>query len=136
MSDVQSVIEQDPDTTKPAYERARRPMQMDVQVSAIILIPVDVNITGLQDDSQEVRNTIESSIKDLLYDVRPFIAGADLRRNKNDILYSGKVQGLVTDVLTNGNFFNILDLFVDGNEIVSYEFTLGNIPYLRNLNYF
>ena len=67
--------------------------------------------------------------------MRPFISGADLRRNKNDILYSGRVQSVVTDVLSNGNYFNVLDMNVDGNAEVSYEFTLGNIPYLRTLTY-
>jgi len=135
LTDVEDVIEQDPDITKPINERGRRPIQADVQVSAITLVPVDVTIAGLNDDSVSVKNSIELSITDLLYDVRPFISGADLRRNKNDILYSGKVQSVVTDTLTNGNFFNLLTLYVDGNAITSYEFTLGNIPYLRNLTY-
>ena len=135
LTDVRDVIELDPDTTKPTNERGRRPMQADVVVSAIGLIPVDVVITGLQDDATLVRDTIRSAVNSLVYDVRPFLSGADLRRNKNDILYSGKVQSIVTDVLSNGNFFNFLEVSVDGNAIVSYEFTLGNIPYLRNLTY-
>ncbi len=135
LDEVTAVIEQDPDDTKPTNERGRRPMQADVQVSPIILVPVDVAITGLQDDSQSVKDTIYDAINNLVYDVRPFLAGADLRRNKNDILYSGKVQSVVTDVLSNGNFFNVLDLLVDGNSVTSYEFTLGTIPYLRNLTY-
>jgi uncharacterized phage protein gp47/JayE len=130
---VADVIDFDPDVTKPDYERARRPMQANVEVSAITLIPVDVTITGLNDDSASVQNSIESSLIDLIYDVRPFIDGADLLRNKNDILYSGNVQGVVTSALVNGNFFNVLELKVDGNIVTSYEFGLGNIPYLRNL---
>ncbi len=135
LTEVEEVIEQDPDVTKPINERGRRPMQADVQVSAITLVPVDVTISGLNDTSASIQSAIQTSIEDFLYDVRPFISGADLRRNKNDILYSGKVQSVVTDTLVNGNFFNTLDLYVDGNLIVSYEFTLGNIPYLRNLNF-
>jgi len=135
LQDVEDVIEQDPDITKPINERGRRPAQAFPNVQAITLVPVDVTIAGLNDDSVSVKNSIESSITDLLYDVRPFISGADLRRNKNDILYSGKVQSVVTDTLTNGNFFNLLTLYVDGNAITSYEFTLGNIPYLRDLTY-
>lgn len=135
LTDVEDVIEQDPDTTKPINERGRRPMQANVTVLPIVLVPVDVTIKGLNVDTTAVRASINSSITDLLYNVRPFISGADLRRNKNDILYSGKVQSVVTDTLTNGNFFNLLTLYVDGNEITSYEFTLGNIPYLRNLTY-
>ncbi len=133
--EVEDVIEMDPDITKPLNERGRRPMQADPNVVSIILVPVDITITGLNDSPTSVRDTIESSIIDLLYDVRPFISGADLRRDKNDILYSGKVQSVVTDSLINGNFFNTLDLYVDGNAVTSYEFTLGNIPYLRDLNY-
>ena len=80
---------------------------------------------------EKIRKTIE----DTLYKIRPFIAAADLLRNKNDILYYGKMQGVVTESLTNGNFFNILNLFVDGNAETSYQFDLGNIPYLRNLTF-
>lgn len=135
LAEVEDVIEMDPDITKPINERGRRPMQAFPVVQSITLIPVDITITGLNDDSASVKTAIESSLNDFLYDVRPFISGADLRRNKNDILYSGKVQSVVTEALINGNFFNVLDLYVDGNLTTSYEFTLGNIPYLRNLTY-
>lgn len=135
LTEVEDVIEMDPDVTKPLNERGRRPMQAFPDVQAISLVPVDITITGLNDDSASVKSAIESSINDFLYDVRPFISGADLRRNKNDILYSGKVQSVVTEALVNGNFFNVLDLYVDGNLVTNYEFTLGNIPYLRNLTY-
>ncbi len=135
LTEVSAVIEQDPDITKPINERGRRPIQANVQVSAITLVPVDITITGLNDASQSVKDAIESSINTFLYEVRPFISGADLQRNKNNILYSGKVQSVVTDSLINGNFFNVLVLNVDGVAQVSYEFTLGDIPYLRNLTY-
>jgi len=133
LNEVDAVIKFDPDVTKPTYQRSRKPAQVNLVVSAITLIPVDVTITGLNDDSASVQTAIESSLKDFIYDVRPFIDGADLLRNKNDILYSGNVQGVVTSALLNGNFFNVLELKVDGNIVTSYEFGLGNIPYLRNL---
>lgn len=135
LTEVEEVIEMDPDVTKPLNERGRRPMQADVTVLPIVLVPVDITITGLNDGSASVQSAIRSSIIDFLNDVRPFISGADLRRNKNDTLYSGKVQSVVTEALINGNFFNVLDLYVDGNLVTSYEFTLGNIPYLRNLTF-
>lgn len=135
LEETYDVIDFDPDVSKPTNERGRRPIQADVSTIPIVLIPVDITITGLNDSSASVKDAIESSINDFLYDVRPFIAGVDLRRNKNDILYSGKVQSVVTEALVNGNFFNVLELSVDGNIVTSYEFTLGNIPYLRNLIY-
>jgi len=135
LNEVRDVIEQDPDVTKPINERGRRPIQANLIVQAITLVPITITITGLNDNSQAVKDLIQANIKDYLYDVRPFISGADLRRNKNDILYSGQVQSVVTDSLINGNFFNTLTLLVNGNQVVSYEFTLGNIPYLLTLNF-
>lgn len=135
LNEVLAVIEQDPDLSKPINERGRRPIQANVITSAITLVPVDVTISGLNDSSQAVKDVIESALIDMLYEVRPYISGADLLRNKNNTLYSGRVQSVVTDALANGNFFNQLNLIVDGNSVVSYEFDLGNIPYLRNLTY-
>lgn len=133
LNDVYEVINFDPDATKQTYERARKPIQANVVVSAISLVPVDITITGLSDNSTSVRTAIKNSLDSFIYKVRPYIDGTDLLRNKNDILYSGSLQGVVTDTLNNGNFFNFLNLFVDGNTEISYEFGLGNIPYLRNL---
>lgn len=135
LEDVDNVINFDPDVTKPIYERGRKPVQAFPSVIPINLIPVDITITGLNISTLEIRATIKSSIESTLYKVRPFIAGADLLRNKNDILYYGKMQGIVTESLKDGNFFNVLELFVDGNSVTSYQFDLGNIPYLRNLNF-
>lgn len=133
LDNVEAVLNFDPDVTKPTYERGRKPAQAFLDLQPITLVPVDVTIIGLNTTTPSIESTIQSSIEALLYKVRPFIAGADLLRNKNDILYYGKMQSSVTESLTDGNFFENLDLFVDGNAIVSYEFNLGNVPYLRNL---
>jgi uncharacterized phage protein gp47/JayE len=133
LNDVEDVINFDPDVTKPTYERGRKPAQAFLDMQPITLVPVDITITGLNTNTIDIQNTIQGSVESLLYKIRPFIAGADLLRNKNDILYYGRMQSTVTESLTNGNFFDNLDLFVDGNSIVSYEFNLGNVPYLRNL---
>ncbi len=131
--DVEEVLNYDPDISKLIYERGRKPAQAFLNVVPIVLVPVDVTITGLSDASASVETAIENALVDMLYKVRPFISGADLQRNKNDILYYGKVQSVVTESLTNGNFFNNLTLEVDGNAEVSFEFTLGNIPHLNSL---
>lgn len=133
LNDVEAVLNFDPDITKPTYERGRKPAQAFLDMQPITLVPIDITITGLNTSTVAIQNTIQASIEDLLYRVRPFIAGADLLRNKNDILYYGKMQSAVTESLTNGNFFDNLEMFIDGNAEVSYEFNLGNIPYLRNL---
>ncbi len=135
LTDVEEVIDFDPDDTKPQNERGRRPIQANVNALQIEITPVDVTITGLFDASPSVQSSIQQNIKTFLYDVRPYVAGADLPRDKNDILYSAKLQSVVTDVLDSSNFFNTLVMEVNGVPVLSYEFNLGFIPYLRNLTF-
>lgn len=135
LTEVLEVVQFDPDDTKPINERGRSPIQAILSTEAIDLIPVDVEIVGLVDSSLSVQNAIRSNIETFLYDVRPFISGADLLREKNDILYQARLQSVVTDTLDNDNYFNNLQMFVSGVEVLNSEFNLGNIPYLRNLNF-
>lgn len=131
--DVADVVEFDPDVTKPLNERGRRPIQASIDVLPITLKPVDVTITGLSINTAEIQDSIKSNMELFLDDIRPFIAGGDLARNKNDILYSARLQAVVTDVISNSNFFDAFVMSVDGNIETSFTFDLGNIPYLRNV---
>lgn len=135
LNDVKEVIEFDPDTTKPINERGRRPIQAIVETSAVNLVPVDVNIIGLVENTATIQTAVLNNLKTFLRDVRPYIAGADLARNKNDILYSARLQGVVTDVLDNTNFFTSFEMLVNGVSEISYTIGGANIPYLRNLNF-
>lgn len=135
MEEVEDVIFFDPDETKPLNERGRIPIQATLEVLPIEPIPVDVEIIGLNDSSLAVRTSIENNIRAYLLNVRPYIAGADLPRSKNDILYSGRVQSVVTDVLDSSNFFTGFVMQVNGVTLNSFEFDLGFIPYLRNTTY-
>jgi len=133
LDEVAAVIEFDPDITKPLSERGRRPIQARLEVLPIVINPVDVTITSLNINTVEIQNSIRENIKQYLIDVRPFVAGGDLARNKNDILYSARVQSVVTDVLDASNFFSDFLVFVNGVQQNSYLFSKENIPYLRNL---
>jgi uncharacterized phage protein gp47/JayE len=135
LNDVRDVIEFDPDNTKPLNERGRRPIQAIIYALPIVITPVDVQIIGLQDSSTAVRNSIESNLITYLKTVRPYVAGGDLARNKNDVLYSGRVQSIATDVLESSNFFTDFIMQVNGVTVSNYEFNLGFIPYLRNLTF-
>lgn len=135
MNDVDDVIKFDPDETKPINERGRIPIQATLEVLPIEPIAVDVEITGLNDNSLAVQSAIQNNLKSFLYNVRPYVAGADLPRTKNDILYSGRLQSVVTDVLDSSNFFTGFVMKVNGNVENSFQFTLGSIPYLRNITY-
>jgi uncharacterized phage protein gp47/JayE len=135
LEDVENVIFFDPDETKPLNERGRIPIQANLEVLAIEKLPVDVEIIGLADNSSDVLTAISENLNTYLRDIRPYIAGADLPRSKNDVLYSGRLQAVVTDVLSSSNFFTGFVMKVDGNVVNSYEFELGFIPYLRDVTY-
>jgi len=135
LTDVEDVIEFDPDETKPLNERGRRPIQATIEVGPISLIPVDVSIIGLNEDTASIRASISSNLDSYLQDIRPYIAGADLARDKNDILYEGRLQSVVTDTLESANFFTSFNMVVNGVSVDNYQFELGNIPYLRNVTY-
>jgi len=135
IDETEAVIIQDPDDTKPTEQRGRKPIQAFLEMLPIFLRPVDVEIVGLDDDSQEVKDRINEVLFDFLFNIRPYIAGADLARDKNDVLYNAQVQAAVSESLTAGNFFSNLIVFVDGIAIDTYTFDKGNIPQFRDVTY-
>ena len=135
LNDVLEVIEFDPDISLPLNERGRRPIQADVQVESIVLTPVDITITGMQENSASITQSLRDNIEKYLYDIRPYVSGADLARNKNDILYSAALQSVTTNVLEASNFFTNFTVFVSGVNQLSFLFTRENIPYLRNISF-
>lgn len=135
LTEVEEVIEMDPDETIPLDDRGRKPIQVTLEVLPITPKPVDVDIVDLQTDTSAIRDAIRTNLEAYLYGVRPFIAGADLTRDKNDILTSVRAQGTVSDTIGNGNTFLDFVLYVDGVEVNSFTFSGSNIPYLRDINY-
>ena len=135
LQEVKEVILMDPDDTIDINERGRLPIQSILEVLPITLRPVDVQILGLQQNNIEIDSLIKKNLELFLFEIRPFIYGADLQRNRNDILYSGKLQNVVSDSLGNNNFFNEFKMFVDGQEETKFTFSFSNIPFLRSVNY-
>ena len=135
LQDVEDVIYFDPDESRPLNERGRIPIQANLEVLPIELVPVTLTITGLSQDTTTVRNAIQSNIELYLKDIRPFVSGADLARNRNNVLYAARLQSVATDVLDNSNFFTSLSMTVNGNSVSSYQFNLGFVPKLVSITY-
>jgi uncharacterized phage protein gp47/JayE len=133
LDSVVEVIDFDPDETLPINDRGRRPIQAEIEVLPILLNEVDVTITGLDINTAAIRSTIQLNIANYLKDIRPFVDGADLIINKNDIAYVARIQAIVTDSISSSNFFTDLFISINGNQQNSYIFERGNIPYLSNL---
>lgn len=135
LDEVSEVIEFDPDETKQLYERGRRPIQAIVETVAVNTVPVDVIVTGLSENTTQIQDSIRNAMKGFIYDVRPYIAGADLARNKNNILYEVRLQSEASDVLESSNSFTGFTMLVNGVASTSYQFDLGNIPFLNNVTF-
>jgi uncharacterized phage protein gp47/JayE len=135
LDEVIEVINFDPDQTRPLSERGRRPIQANLEVLPVEVVDIELNITGLEDNTPAIRSAIETNLIEYLLNIRPFVDGADLLRNKNDILYAARLQGVITDVLEPDNFFNDFSLLVDGVTQTSFIFSRENIPQLTNVNY-
>jgi uncharacterized phage protein gp47/JayE len=135
LDEVEEVNNFDPDETRPLQGRARRPTQANLEVLPVDPINVEINIIGLNDSSTAIRESIELNVIAFLRNIRPFVDGADLIRNKNDILFSAKLQGVVTDVLSSDNFFNDFNMLVGGISQTSVIFAREKIPNLINVNY-
>lgn len=135
LQDVADVIEMDPDTTLPTNDRGRRPIQANVVTLPVTPQPVDVVITGLQVSTPQVVADVLANLNTYLYGIRPYIAGADLPRDKNDLLTAVRLQSVVIDTLGNSNGFTGFTMFVQGVQVNQFTFALSNIPYLRNVTY-
>lgn len=136
IQDVESVVNFDPDITKSLEERGRRPLQVLDLYSAITLNQIEIEIQNFQGLTGEIQTSIQDAVNTFLYEIRPYVAGADIPENKNDVLSVNDLIVVINSAIPKTTFFDILTLKVNGNVIVSnYIFVDGNIPTLDSINY-
>jgi len=130
--DVESVVELDPDTTKPIEERGRRPMGVfNINFLPITPLDIDITIVGLSPTVDVV--AIENAVTSFLSGIRPFIDGGDNPNERNDKLYEADIYKIVRDLLKSGEAFTSISLSVDGTPETIYTFEDGDIPYLNSI---
>ncbi len=137
LSDVEDVVEFDPDTSKPLNDRGRRPLGVfQVHFLAIIPLDVDIEVVGFIGLTPELEVLINSAIFNMLADIRPFVSGADILENKNDVLSINKIIFEIQSVIPDSTFFSSINLNIDGNPIAtSFTFIEDKIPFLNSLTY-
>lgn len=123
----------DPDTSLSNDQRARRPIGLyDYSFAAITLLNVDVEITGLSDTSY--LTAIENAIKAYLYNVRPYVAGADPANAINKgYMYEGDIYSIIRSVIAPTATFTLVVLKLDSSPVSSYQFQSGQIPRLNSV---
>lgn len=133
---VQDVVELDPDTTKPLSERGRRPLGV-FQVHYLAITPrnIDIQISSFSGITSDIQTLIFSAVKSALSNVRPFVAGADILVNRNDIFGVNQIISIILNVRP-GSVFGAIQLTVSGVGVTpSYQFLNGDIPFLNSITY-
>jgi len=134
ITDVENVVEFDPDTTAPLNERGRRPLGVfAVNVLPVTIKEIDVTITGFQGSTPAIVASILAAITDGVSLVRPFVSSSDILIDKNDILNESKLIFLLLSA--NQSIFTSLTFTVDGVATSSVTFTNGDIPFLNSITY-
>jgi len=135
VQEVRDVIEFDPDTTKPLNERGRRPLGIfNFDTNPINVREIDVVITGYVGLTPEIETIIFAAIELELSRTRPFIGGADVFADKNDITSVNRLISEVQEAVPSSNF-TTLDLQVDTVSLPTFQFLLGDIPHLNSVTY-
>lgn len=135
LDEVESVIEFDPDTTKPLNERGRRPLGIfNIDINPISVKNIDITIGGFMDITVEKQTAILNKITNELANIRPFVDSADILSAKNDNLSQNSLIFMIQGAVTSA-FFTSVTLQVDGVVVSSFKFTKGDIPSLNSITY-
>jgi len=96
---------------------------------------VNVNITGATPPfTSQQKTAITTAITSWINTVRPFVAGADILVNKNDVI---DLNNLILQTLTAvpGSTFGAITFTVNGIAYSTYKFLNGYIPYLNQVTF-
>lgn len=135
LEDVEEVIELDPDTTKPINERGRRPLGV-FQIHYLPVSPqnVDIIINGFVGLTAPIQSAILSEITEQVNLIRPFLDGADILAEKNNILDINKIIAMILTA-NQVSIFTSVTLKIDSISVSTYTFQNGEIPYLNSVTY-
>jgi len=135
LTDVEAVVELDPDTTKPINERGRRPLGIfQVHYLPVTIRQVDIEIPGFVGLTPAIQNAILAAITSLVNGIRPFVAGADVLESKNDILDTNRIASTIL-VVRPGSTFGTPILLIDSVPVLTFTFINGDIPFLNSVTY-
>lgn len=135
LEELEEVFEMDPDITKPINDRGRRPLGVfDLNVLPVTIREIDIEIEDFEGLTPAIETAIYNALNDELSRIRPFVAGADVLENKNDIFDINRIISIILAVRP-GSVFGQVTMFVDGVEEPTHTFTQGDIPFLDTVTY-
>ena len=131
---VQSVVNFNPNTSLSTLQRGRRPITVVVNYHAIAIKQVDMSIPSFVGITPELQALILNALTLYASSLRPFVAAADIISNKNDIIDINSIVAVILSVAPGSSFATPI-LKIDSVPMTSYQFVLGNIPYLNSVTY-
>lgn len=135
LSDVEDAIEIDPDATLTQYERVRRPLGVfSVNVQPVSIKEIDIEVSGFVGLDAAIEALIFTALESEINTIRPFIGGADVLEEKNDILDGNKIISTILKARP-GSTFGSVALKVDTILVTSNTFINGDIPHLNSVVY-
>lgn len=126
---VEAVVEQSPDINLPVNERGRRPLQVIVNFAPISPKTVVITVTGFVGITVAQQALLLTGFTDALNNIRPFVSGTDILSDKNDILDTNKLIGVIITQIP-GAVFASVSFTVAGLPLATKTFINGDIPWL------
>jgi len=135
LSDVEDVIEFDPDVTLPINERGRRPLGVfQVHYLPVTIKQIDIEIPDFIGLTPAIQATLLTAITAAVNAMRPFVDSCDVIASKNDTIDVNKIIATIVSQQPGASFSTPI-VKVDSVPITSYKFVEGNIPYLATVSY-
>lgn len=135
LSDVEDVVEFDPDVTLPVNERGRRPLGVfQVHYLPVTIKTIDIVIPSFVGLTPTIQAALLTAITAAINGMRPFVDSCDLLADKNDILDVNKIIAVIVAQQPGASFSTPI-IKVNSVAITSYQFVEGNIPHLNSVTY-
>lgn len=133
LNEVRNVIEFNPNTDLPLFERGRRPLGVfDVDVKSVVISDIVITINDSEFSANE-ETLVESSIKDYVKSIRPKVDS--IKANVDDVIRLNSIIFAIENAVSGVNYGNV-EMEINGNPIaVSYELDQGEIGFVDNVNF-
>lgn len=134
LTDVEAVVNFNPNTTLALNERGRRPLQVVVNYLPIVVQDVDITVNSFVGLTPAIQAALLTAITNMVNKIRPYVDSADVVSERNDTIDQNKI---ISAILNNqpGASFGAIDITVAGTPVTSYMFVLGFIPNLNSITY-
>lgn len=127
IANVEAVINFSPDETLPVNQRGRKPMTVIVNYLPVTIITVDITVPSFV-GTFDIKSIINNAVTAYISSIRPFVAGADILADKNDMIDQNNITSVILAAVP-GASFGAPILKINGVVMPSYQFEWGNIPF-------